>query len=59
MLTVLGLHCSVGFSLVAASGDYFLAAVSGLPTAVASLVAWSTWSRARGLQWSWFPGSRT
>ena len=37
-LTVLGLHCCVGFSLVVASRGYSLAAVHGLVIAVASLV---------------------
>ena len=35
----LGLHCCVGFSLVAANGGYSLAAGQGLLTVVASLVA--------------------
>lgn len=35
----MGLHCCTGSSLVAASGAYFLAAVCGLLTALASLVA--------------------
>ena len=38
-LTVLGLHCCVGFSLVAVSGGYSLVAAHGLLTAVASFVA--------------------
>ena len=38
-LTVLGLCCHVGFSLVAESGGYSLVAVYRLLTAVASLVA--------------------
>ena len=37
-LTVLGLHCCVGFSLVVASRGYSLAAVHGLVIAVDSLV---------------------
>ena len=37
-LAVLGIRCFMGFSLVAASGDYSLAAVGGLLTAVASLL---------------------
>ena len=37
-LAVLGLHCCVGFSLVAVNGGYSLVAVHGLLTAVASLV---------------------
>ena len=37
-LAVLGLHCCVGFSLVAASGGYSLNAVRGLLIAEASLV---------------------
>ena len=36
---MLGLRCSVGFSLVVASGDYSLVAVHGLLIAVVSLVA--------------------
>ena len=35
-LAVLGLHCCVGFSLVAASEGYWLVAVLGLLTAAAS-----------------------
>ena len=38
-LTVLGLHCCVGFSLVAVSGGCSLVAARGLLTAVASFVA--------------------
>ena len=38
-LTVLGLHCCSGFSLVVVSRAYSLVAVHGFPTAVASLVA--------------------
>ena len=39
-VAVLGLHCCVGiFPLVVASSGYFLVAVLGLLTAVASLVA--------------------
>ena len=37
-LAVLGLHCCIGFSLVAGSGGYFLVVVRGLFIAVASLV---------------------
>ena len=37
-LAMLCLHCCAGFSLVAASGGYSLAAVLGLFTAVISLV---------------------
>ena len=37
-LAVLGLHCCMGFSLVAASGDPSLVAVRRLLVAVASLV---------------------
>ena len=36
---MLGPHCCAGFSPVAASGGYSPAAVCGLPTAVASLIA--------------------
>ena len=36
---MLGLHCAEGFSLVAASGDYSLAAVCGLLIVAASNVA--------------------
>ena len=36
---MLGLHCREGFSLVAASGDYSLAAVCGLLIVAASTVA--------------------
>ena len=35
-LVMLGLHCCVGFSLVAANGGYSVVAVLGLLTAVAS-----------------------
>ena len=35
-VAVLGLHCCVGFSLVAASGGYFLVVARGLLTGVAS-----------------------
>ena len=38
-MVVLGLCCCAGFSLVAASGGYFLAAAHKLLIAVASLVA--------------------
>ena len=38
-MTVLGLHCCAGFSLVVAKGSYSLVAVHGLLIAVASLVA--------------------
>ena len=38
ILAVLGLHCCVGFSLVAASGGYSLVVVRRLLVAVASLV---------------------
>ena len=37
-LAVLGLCCSVGFSLAAEGGNYPLGAVHGLPIEVASLV---------------------
>ena len=37
-LAVLSLHCCAGFSLVAVSGGYCLAAAHGFLTAVASLV---------------------
>ena len=37
-LSVLGLHCCTGFSLVVVSGDYSLVAMCGLLTAVDSLV---------------------
>ena len=42
-LAVLGLHCCVGFSPVAARGDYSLVAVCGVLISVASLVcrAWA------------------
>ena len=38
-LAVLGLHCYMGFSLVASGGGYSLAVVASLLTAVASLDA--------------------
>ena len=38
-MAALDLHCCVNFSLVVASGGYFLAVVCRLLTAVASLVA--------------------
>ena len=38
-LAVLGLHCCEGFSVVVASGGYFLVVVCGLLIEVASLVA--------------------
>jgi len=38
-LAVLGLHCLAGFSLVALSGSYFVAAMRWLLIAVASLAA--------------------
>ena len=38
-LVVLGLHCCVGFTLVAAGGVYSLVAVLGLLTAPASFIA--------------------
>ena len=48
-LAVLGLHCCIGFCLVAATGGSSLAAVHGLLVAVASLVAehglWGTWAQ--------------
>ena len=46
---MLGLSCCLGFSLVVASGGYFLAAVCRLLTGVASLVA-GLGLRARRLQ---------
>ena len=39
LMTLLGLRCCVGFSLVVASEGYCLGAVLGLLAAVASLVA--------------------
>ena len=39
LMTLLGLRCCVGFSLVVASKGYCLGAVLGLLAAVASLVA--------------------
>ena len=39
LLVVVGLHCSLGFLLVAASGGSSLGGVHRLLTAVASLVA--------------------
>ena len=39
ILAVLGLHCCMGFSLVAASGGFALVVVRRLLVAVASLVA--------------------
>ena len=39
LLTVLGLHCSLGFSLVVVSGGYSLVLVHGLLIVVASLAA--------------------
>ena len=47
-VAVLGLGCCVGFSLVAGSRGYSLAAVHGLVIAVASLVG-DTGSRVPGL----------
>ena len=38
-LAVLGLHCCVGFSLVAARGDYSLVAVCGVLISVVLLFA--------------------
>ena len=38
-MAALGLHCCVGLSLVAVSGDYFLVVVCRLVLAMASLVA--------------------
>ena len=38
-MAALGLHCCVGFSLVAVSGDYSLVVVCRLVLAMASLVA--------------------
>ena len=38
-LAVLGLHCYEGFSLLMVSGGYSLAAMLGLVTVVATLVA--------------------
>ena len=56
-LAVLGLCCCAGFSLVAESGGYSLAAVQGLLPAVTSLVA-ECGLQACGLQCLWLPGSR-
>ena len=56
-LAASGLHCCTGFSLVAASRGYSSVAVLGLVIAVASLLQ-STGSRAHGLQWLRFSGSR-
>ena len=39
LLTVLGLHCSLGFSLVVVSGGYSLVLVHGLLFVVSSLAA--------------------
>ena len=47
----------MGFSLVAASGSYSLAAILRLVMVVASLVV-STGCRARGHQQLWLLGSR-
>ena len=49
-LAVLGLHCSVGFSLAAAIRAYSLVVVHGLLIAVAFLVEQKVGSRAHGLQ---------
>ena len=56
-LVVLGLHCSIGLSLVAVSGDDSLAVVRGLLTAAASLVA-KQWLQGTGLQQSQHVDSR-
>ena len=48
-LTVLGLHCCTGFSLVAASTGESLAVTHGLPSAAASLLQ-SAGSGLRGVQ---------
>ena len=47
-MDVLGLHCCAGFSLVATSGGYSLAAVLRLPTLC--LLLWGAGSRALRLQ---------
>ena len=63
-LAVLGLRCSAGFSLVAASCGCSPAAVSGLLTELASLVAGRELegqdfsSCGSWAQWWWFLGSR-
>ena len=49
---MLCLRCWVGFSLDAVSRGYSVVVLCGLPM-VGSL-AWSTGSRARGLQYLWY-----
>ena len=51
-LTMRGLRCRTGFSLVAASVDCSLVVVCGL------LLLWSAGSREHGLRQLWSPGSR-
>ena len=55
-LAVLGLHCCVGFSLVAMSRGYSVIAIHRLLTAAASLVAEHR-LQARWLQQPWHVGS--
>ena len=55
-LAVLGLHCCIGFSLVALWGGYSLVAALGL-LIVEHELEWSTGSRALRLQQLWLPGS--
>ena len=50
LMTVLGLHCCTGFTLVAASRGYSLVAVCRLLSAMTSLVTehglWGMWASA-------------
>ena len=55
-LAVMGLRCSLGLSLVAASGGYSLAAVRRLVIAVASRCG--AWALGHLGQWLRLPGSR-
>ena len=64
-LVVLGLHCSLGFSLAVESGGYSLVEVHRLLSLQRLLLLWRTGSMACGLsscgictQWLQFPGSR-
>ena len=56
-MTVLGLYCCIGFSLVVASGGYSLVVLLELLIEVASLVA-KPGSGGHGLQELWFLDSR-
>ena len=52
-LAILGLHCCMGFSLVAARGCSVIVVLGSLQR----LLSWNTGSRVLRLQWLWKVGS--